>query len=195
MSSACPQVPFATARAAAGGGACGAASVDLSSTDFCVDVGIFGPMGCSAWGTVLVPDHPLDEGQKVRSENESWAPKNPNCCPILILGLDAQAPPILPSVGDRLVAERLLLVGGGYVGRMSPELDATLDEQAAGGNYDNEGRSGGWVLQLLPLSTVDGEGHLLGEAIKSSAIRALANVPGGPVRPCWGCRREPSRGR
>ena len=45
--------------------------------------------------------------------------------------------------------DHLLLVGGGFAGRVVPCADTTQDEVAAGGNYDNEGRNGGWVLELL----------------------------------------------
>ena len=44
---------------------------------------------------------------------------------------------------------RIALYGGGYAGRFTPVADKTLDEKAANGNYDHEGRNGGWVLQLV----------------------------------------------
>lgn len=47
------------------------------------------------------------------------------------------------------VQQRVALYGGGYAGRMAPEQDRTTDERAAGGNYDDEGRNGGWVLPLI----------------------------------------------
>jgi len=40
------------------------------------------------------------------------------------------------------------LSGGGYCGRVCPALDVTTNEKAKGGDYDNEGINGGWVLQL-----------------------------------------------
>jgi len=45
----------------------------------------------------------------------------------------------------------VVIRGGGYAGRASPVLDLTRDETAASYNYDNEGRCGGWVLQLTHL--------------------------------------------
>jgi hypothetical protein len=47
------------------------------------------------------------------------------------------------------VQPRIALFGGGYAGRMTPVADRTMDERAAGGNYDDEGRNGGWVLPLV----------------------------------------------
>jgi len=40
------------------------------------------------------------------------------------------------------------IAGGGYAGRLAPRADRTLDETAGGGNYDDEGKNGGWVLPL-----------------------------------------------
>ena len=43
---------------------------------------------------------------------------------------------------------QLIVFGGGYAGRVSPQRDRTLDEAATGILYDDEGNSGGWVLPL-----------------------------------------------
>ena len=47
------------------------------------------------------------------------------------------------------VQQRVALYGGGYAGRMAAEQDRTTDERAAGENFDDEGRNGGWVLPLI----------------------------------------------
>jgi len=44
--------------------------------------------------------------------------------------------------------QRIHLAGGGYAGRLVPHADRTRDETAFGGNYDDEGSNGGWVLPL-----------------------------------------------
>jgi len=79
-----------------------------------------------------------------------------------------------------LVQPRVALYGGGFAGRMTPTGDRTTDERAAGGNFDDEGRNGGWVLPLaresadaprwpggtreaqLPVATADLGGHASG---------------------------------
>ena len=45
-------------------------------------------------------------------------------------------------------SQRLNLCGGGYCGRFGLKRDRTLDERAQNRNADDEGRNGGWVLQL-----------------------------------------------
>lgn len=42
--------------------------------------------------------------------------------------------------------QRIILTGGGFAGRLVPTADQTLDESADGGDFDHEGRNGGWVL-------------------------------------------------
>ena len=49
----------------------------------------------------------------------------------------------------QFVQPRVVLYGGGFAGRMTPIGDRTLDERAKGGDYDDEGRNGGWVLPLV----------------------------------------------
>lgn len=179
------EVPFATARSAAASGVCGAASIDLSATGFCVDVGGFQPMGCSAWGVVLLPGLPLSDDGAILQDVD------------LRVAVSTRGEvPTLSSVGKRLTAERLLLAGGGFAGRLSPELDVTLDERAEGGNYDNEGRSGGWVLPLMPTSAINGDKTLERELVSSDIGvlgRSLRRFPGGLVRPCWGCKTDRAR--
>lgn len=179
------EVPFATARSAAASGVCGAASIDLSATGFCVDVGGFQPMGCSAWGVVLLPGLPLSDDGAILQDVD------------LRVAVSTRGEvPTLSSVGKRLAAERLLLAGGGFAGRLSPELDVTLDERAEGGNYDNEGRSGGWVLPLMPTSAINGDKTLERELVSSDIGvlgRSLRRFPGGLVRPCWGCKTDRAR--
>ena len=68
--------------------------------------------------------------------------------------------------------DELLLVGGGFAGRCVPERDTTRDELAAGGNYDNEGRNGGWVLPLLPPER---------RGVRSVAPRVANRAPAVPL--------------
>ena len=49
------------------------------------------------------------------------------------------------------VQQRILLNGGGFAGRLTPELDLTQNELAGGFNHDHEGANGGWVLPLVPM--------------------------------------------
>ena len=57
------------------------------------------------------------------------------------------------------VQQRLALYGGGFAGRLTPIADRTMDERAVGGNYDDEGRNGGWVLPLTRVETNDDDGE------------------------------------
>ena len=47
-----------------------------------------------------------------------------------------------------LPGQVLHLEGDGFCGRLCPALDVTKVEKGMGGDYDNEGVNGGWVLQL-----------------------------------------------
>ena len=50
--------------------------------------------------------------------------------------------------------QRVILAGGGYAGRLVPSADRTRDEAAEGGDFDDEGFNGGWVLPLAVCRTV-----------------------------------------
>ena len=139
------EVPYATARDAAGHWffpheqaallgeaqpqpsppACGHAEVDLSGTEFGVRVDRFCRRGCGAWGRVVVPlpTHTLSGSDPVER--------------------------LVRPVLEQPIQQRLLLDGGGFAGRLTPDDDLTRNEKAAGANFDHEGRNGGWVLPLL----------------------------------------------
>ena len=139
------EVPFATARdvcghsntemlltTGAGRGTCG---IDLRGTGFGVDLTRFAAMGCGAAGLLLLP------AAGVRAANAALA-KTPRC---VSKGIDAA---MLDGQADAW-QDHLFIVGGGFAGRCVPRRDTTADEVAAGENFDNEGRNGGWVLELL----------------------------------------------
>ena len=106
----------------------GTAGIDLRGTGFGVDLTRFAAMGCEAGGIFLLPEA---SARLVGSAGE-----------MAVRGPDAVAKATTWQ-------DHLLLVGGGFAGRVVPCADTTQDEVAAGGNYDNEGRNGGWVLELL----------------------------------------------
>eukprot|EP01052_Picozoa_sp_SAG31_P045349 SAG31_NODE_8242_length_1491_cov_1.010776_2_plen_141_part_00 len=128
----------------------------------------FVPMGCAAWGVVLLPGLVFDDVRSARSRRS--------------LALHAQQQKVT-CVDEQPVAEHLLLAGGGYAGRLSPKLDVTVDEVAQNGNYDNEGRSGGWVLPLMLTSAVDNEEDL--ESIICSDSSKSNLVTSGELRLRW----------
>lgn len=65
----------------------------------------------------------------------------------------------LPTDGcadpESLIQPRVALYGGGYAGRMTPLADRTMDEKSQGGDYDDEGCNGGWVLPLERMPASD----------------------------------------
>ena len=133
------EVPFATARdvhmhtthhllLTQPGAVRGTAGIDLRGTGFGVDLTRFAAMGCGAAGLILLP--------------EASARLVGRAAETAVRGADSEAK-------ARTWQDHLFLVGGGYAGRCVPCTDTTADEVAAGGNYDNEGRNGGWVLELL----------------------------------------------
>ena len=133
------EVPYATARdvhmhtthhllLTQPGAVRGTAGIDLRGTGFGVDLTRFAAMGCGAAGLILLP--------------EASARLVGRAVETAVRGSDSEAK-------ARTWQDHLFLVGGGYAGRCVPCTDTTADEVAAGGNYDNEGRNGGWVLELL----------------------------------------------
>jgi hypothetical protein len=135
------EVPYATARdvhmrtthsllLAQPGAVRGTAGIDLRGTGFGVDLTRFAAMGCGAAGIILLPEA---SARLVGRASET-----------AVRGGDLEAKASAGAWQDHL-----FLVGGGYAGRCVPCTDTTADEVAAGGNYDNEGRNGGWVLELL----------------------------------------------
>ena len=133
------EVPYATARdvhthttrhllLTQPGAVRGTAGIDLRGTGFGVDLTRFAAMGCEAAGIILLP--------------EASARLVGRAVETAVRGSDSEAK-------ARTWQDHLFLVGGGYAGRCVPCTDTTADEVAAGGNYDNEGRNGGWVLELL----------------------------------------------
>ena len=128
-------VPFATARDVRGHAGLarllerpsevrGAAGINLRGTGFGVDISCFASMGCAAGGLILLPAERHAERCKERGATPA----------------DEQAD---------TWQDEVFLVGGGFAGRCVPLRDTTVDELAAGGNFDHEGRNGGWVLELL----------------------------------------------
>lgn len=110
---------------------CGRAMIDLRRTGFGVpavlDGTAFGTMGCDPVGRVSVAEV---DGRPIKSGHS----EEPT-----------------PAAAAR-AWQRIHLSGGGYAGRLAPRADRTLDEGASFGDYDDEGRNGGWVL---PLAIVD----------------------------------------
>ena len=129
------EVPYATARNSAPGitgpPGNGCASIDLSHTDFGVRLDGFKPMGCASWG-VLVALLPYDAPAHAGDLDTPAADHD----------LLTAMPPL---------RQRIVLHGGGFAGRLTPAADLTCDERAQGGNFDHEGRNGGWVLPLHPM--------------------------------------------
>ena len=70
---------------------------------------------------------------------------------------------------------RLMLFGGGYAGRFTPRGDRTMDERASGGNFDDEGGNGGWVLELVPASTTSGSHSLQARGVHTVPIITVRN--------------------
>ena len=128
-------VPYATARDVRGhtglahllerpSAMRGAAGINLRGTGFGVDISDFASMGCAAGGLILLPAERHAERCKQRGATPA----------------DEQAD---------TWQDEVLLVGGGFAGRCVPRRDTTVDELAAGHDFDHEGRNGGWVLELL----------------------------------------------
>ena len=121
------QVPYATARDSNGGSTryisdrCGAAQLDLRGTGLAV--GVHQRDFAKPAFTAL--------GCRPWGKIVCHRPSNVDDC-----------------VSEMRAYAEIIMFGGGYAGRCSPALDLTLDDNAKGGNYDNEGRSGGWVLPL-----------------------------------------------
>ena len=122
----------------------GHACVDLRGTGFGVSLGEFARRGCRPWGVVAVP-----------------------------LPRDATGGAVRASALDDPVQQHVLLYGGGFAGRLAPYRDRTHDEVAVGDNFDDEGRNGGWVLNLKPLPST--------RASSDDALHVLTVEP-GPVK-------------
>lgn len=136
------EVPFATARdgiptwgsdiPSISATPHGMSSMDLSGTDFGVRVDGFMCRGCRPWGLLAVPLPPGHAGGPLGASHVRHHP----------------------------VQQRLVLVGGGYVGRLTPSQDVTRNEVAEGFNNDHEGANGGWVLPVVPMREVSLEQHV-----------------------------------
>lgn len=80
-----------------------------------------------------------------------------------------------------LVQQRVALYGGGFAGRMTPVDDRTLDDMAIGGDHDDEGRNGGWVLPLVRMSEAALFGHGLMNTIQAMCPVAKEEAAGGAM--------------
>ena len=78
---------------------------------------------------------------------------------------DGQPPPF--------VSNHVALYGGGFAGRLTPTADHTTDDRAAGGNYDDEGRNGGWVL---PLYRDSGDQPRSGQVLREMPLPMATSV-------------------
>ena len=99
-----------------------------------------------------------EQGQRGEAEVNVDGVEEVNVCGFVARGCSAHGAIMHPSTSSSTglpdgIIQEVYIVGGGFVGRVAPALDVTRDEQAEGGNYDHEGRNGGWVLPLVLLPT------------------------------------------